>query len=188
MTAMLGRRRGLWAIGCAVPLMLAAPLRAQPAEAPRESAVKAAFLYKFGAYVSWPPGSFRRTDEPLVIAVAGDEEVAADLEQLAFGKTVEGRPVVTRRVPESGSVTGAHILFLGERRPARLREAIAAAAGPVLVVTEQENALQLGSVINFSVTGARVRFSVSLAAAEARGIKLSSRLLAVAQTVEGRSR
>jgi hypothetical protein len=36
-----------------------AAARAQPLGLARESAVKAAFLYKFGSFVEWPPGTFR---------------------------------------------------------------------------------------------------------------------------------
>ena len=35
----------------------------------RESAVKAAFLYKFGSFVDWPPGVFRSPSAPFVIGV-----------------------------------------------------------------------------------------------------------------------
>jgi hypothetical protein len=162
--------------------------QAQSTQAQRESTVKAAFLYKFASFVDWPAGTFARADEPLVIGVADDGLVASDLEQLVAGRSVDGHPVVARRVRDVGSMGGVNILFLGYQREGRLREALAAAAGPVLVVTTQEGALRLGSVINFSAEGGRVRFSVSLAAAEQRSLKLSARLLTVAQAVEGRNR
>ncbi|MDB5868578.1 MAG: hypothetical protein JWP96_910 [Polaromonas sp.] len=167
------------------PLWLAAPASAQPALAQRESAVKAAFLFKFGAFVDWPAGMFKRPDEPLVIGIAGDEAVATDLEQLAAGRTLAGRPVKTVRLNGADVSPDVHVLFLGYQRGPRLREAITSVSGPVLVVTDQAGALQLGSLINFSTVAGRIRFSVSLAAAEARSLKLSSRLLAVAQAVEG---
>ena len=157
------------------------------APATRESAVKAAFLYKFSAFVDWPAGTFQRRDQPLVIGVSGAEAVADDLEQLLAARR-DARPVLVRRVQEGASTKGVHILFLGARREPRLREAIDAAEGPVLIVTEQPGAMQLGSVLNFSSEAGRVRFSASLISAEARNLKLSSRLLALAQAVEGRPR
>jgi hypothetical protein len=161
---------------------------AQPAPI-AESAVKAAFLYKFAGFVEWPPGTFTRPEQPLVIAVSGDDEVGSDLEQLVAGRTLEGRPVSVRKLPEMGPAPVPHVLFLGSRREARLRDAIEAAPGPVLVVTEQAGALRMGSVINFSTEAERLRFSVSLTSAEARKLKLSARLLAMAQVVvEGRNR
>jgi hypothetical protein len=157
------------------------------APAARESAVKAAFLYKFSAFVDWPPGTFQSRDRPLVIGVSGDEDVADDLEQLVATRR-DARPVQVRRLQEGAPAGGVHVLFLGSQRDARLHQTIDAVNGPVLIVTEQPGALQLGSVLNFSSERGRVRFSASLSSAEARSLKLSSRLLAVAQAVEGRPR
>lgn len=173
---------GLAAIACNAAL-------AQPQPAPaRESAVKAAFLYKFGSFVEFPAAAFKRPDEPLVIGVVGDEAVAEDLVQLAAGRSVEGRPVQLR-VSRHGEIpSGVHVLFIGTVRAARLREILANVPAPTLVVTQQAGALATGAVINFVADGERVRFAVSLTSAEARGLRLSARLLAVAQDVEGRAR
>jgi hypothetical protein len=172
------------AAGMACGLRLAA---AQGVPAASEAEVKAAYLLKFAGFVDWPADTFSRPDEPLVIGVAGDDEIAGNLEQLASGRRVEGRPVAVRRLPETGPFTGVHVLLMGRRAEGRLRDAIASATGPVLVVTQQGGALRSGSVINFSTEGGRVRFAVSLASAESRNLKLSARLLAVAQNVEGRT-
>ena len=153
-----------------------------------ESAVKAAFLFKFPAFVEWPAGTFQRPDQPLVIGVMGDDDVATDLEQIAAGRSVVVCLVVVRRLPEIGSVSGVHILFVAHRRDARLKEITDAVTGPVLVVTEQPLGLRLGGVLNFVVDGGRVRFAASIPTADARHLQLSSRLLAVAQNVEGRAR
>jgi hypothetical protein len=180
-----GRRRLLVCLWAAAQLLVAAgPALAQDT---RESAVKAAFLVRFSSYVEWPPGVFQGADGALIFAVA-DDEVATDLEQLIAGVPVNGRPALVRRVRDGAAAGNAHIYFLGEQREGRLREALAAVPGPVLVVTEQDNGLRLGSVINFVMDRNRVRFSVSLASAEARNLKLSARLLAVAAQVEARPR
>jgi len=50
-------------------------------------------------------------------------------------------------------------------------------------VTESVGALAQGSVINFVIAERRVRFEVALDSAEKNKLKLSSRLLAVAQQV-----
>ncbi|TFZ00525.1 YfiR family protein [Ramlibacter henchirensis] len=159
-----------------------------PAAAPGESVLKAAFLYRIAGLVEWPPGTFERQDDPLVVAVAGHEAVAAELEQIAAGRTLDGRPIVVRRVREGEPIAGAHVLMIGATGETRVRELAASATGPVLVVTEQENGHRLGGILNFTSDGDRVRFTASLPVADARGVRLSARLLAVAQSVEGRSR
>jgi hypothetical protein len=170
------RPRSLFASWLA-PLLVAAGLLAPGAEssqadpAPRESAVKAAFLFKFGAFVEWPPETFARRDAPLTIGVMGDDAVADDLEQLVAGRTLEGRPVAVKRISEGSRNVEAHVLFVGSHREGRNKDILPTVKGPALVVTEQDNGLRLGGVINFSTSSGRVRFSVSLAS--------------VAQTVEG---
>jgi hypothetical protein len=153
-----------------------------------ESAVKAAFLYKFAGFVEWPPDAFPRPGEPVVIGVLGNDAVASDLAQVAAGRTLQGRPLMTRRLREGEPIAGVHVLMVGATREARLRELAQSVPGSVLLVTEQEGALAMGSVLNFSVNGGRVRFSASLTSAEARQLRLSARLLAVAQRVEGSGR
>ncbi len=181
------RGRPLQRWGAACLLLVAACLsHAQPVQ--RDSAVKAAFLYKFPGFVDWPAGTFQRPDGALVIGVWGSDAVAADLEQIAAGRSIEGRPVLVRRLRDAEPAAGVHVLMVGAGRDQRLRDYVAAVGGPVLVVTEQENGHRLGGVLNFLIDGGRVRFSASLGVADARGLRLSARLLAVAHSVEGRSR
>jgi hypothetical protein len=163
--------------------MAAAPLRAQEA-ASLERRVKAAFVYKFVDYVTWPDGVFARPDTPLVFGVVGDEQVAADLALTIAGRAAAERPLAVRRLRDGDPVTGIHILFVAGREPARLAQAMRiAGTQPVLIVSEADGALDRGSAINFVLAGDRVKFEIALDAAEKRGLKLSSRLLTVALNV-----
>lgn len=176
------------AAACLVAWLAAAMAFCVEAQPVSESAVKAAFLYKFTSFVDWPPGTFQRGDDALVIGVLGNDAVAADLEQVLAGRSVDGHALGVRRLREGDTLRGLHVLFLGAGREARVRELVLATPGPVLVVTEQEGGLRLGAVLNFVNDGGKVRFTASLTAAEARGLRLSARLLAVAQSVEGHAR
>lgn len=149
-----------------------------------EHRVKAAFLYRFASYVKWPPTAFARPDTPFTIAVMGAEGVAAELEQTVLGRTVGDRVVAVKRIKPGDSLSGVHMLFVGKAEAARLAQLVQAAqTRSILTVTESEEALRQGSVINFIVAEQRVRFAISLDSAEKSGLKLSSRLLAVAQQV-----
>lgn len=152
----------------------------------KESAVKAAFLFKFAGFVEWPPEAPAGPGTRLLIGVIGSDAVAADLEQIIQSQPADGSAAVLRRLREGDSAAGLHILFIGAGRDTRVREIAAAVRGPVLIVTEQEDGLRLGGILNFVVDGGRVRFTASVPAAEAKGLRLSARLLAVAQSVEGR--
>ena len=149
--------------------------------APSEASVKAAFLYKFTAYVEWPAKA-ARADQPFVVGVMDNDAVAAELEALAPGRAIGGRPIAVRRLARGDPVTGVQILFAGGRDPDATAIRSARKEG-ALVVTESEAGLAAGSAINFVVAGDRVGFEVSLDGAERSGVKISSRMLAVARRV-----
>jgi hypothetical protein len=154
-------------------------------EAP-EASVKAAFLYKFANYVEWPANAFATPTAPLVIGVAGADEIAGELERLAPGRSVNAHPLVVRRVKEGEPVRGVHILFIG-RDLATAAALRAAQQQGALTVTESERGLEMGSAINFVTAGERVGFEVSLDSAEKGGHRISSRMLSVARRVVPRS-
>ncbi len=153
---------------------------------PQEHELKAAFLFKFLSFVEFPaealpPGA------PLVIGLVGAEDVAAELEQMVAGRNVAGRRLMVRRLRESEPPGGVHLVFFARGEAPRLRELQRLAPSqPILVVTEWEGALDAGAVVNFVRGDGRVRFEVALDHAERRGLHISPRMLAVAQSVRPR--
>jgi len=149
-----------------------------------ERSVKAAFLYKFLGYVEFAPNMPLEAGAPLVVGVLGADDIAAELGRVTTGRNVNGHPVAVRVMHEGDGANGLHLLFVAAGETARAAPLLRAAqqAG-VLTVTESGNGLQAGSVINFKLVDDRIRFEISLDAAERSNIKLSSRLLSVAYAV-----
>ena len=174
------------AFSIAVAGGFASPARADaPAD---EYRVKAAFLYKFGGYVEWPDSSFARADSPLAIGVMGADALADELAQLVVGRTVAGRRVTVRKLRPGDSIEGLHVLFIGRADSGRMGGVLAAARGrALLTVTEAEDALELGSTINFVLVDDKVRFDVAPPPADSGSLKISARLLAVARKVVSKS-
>lgn len=179
-----GSRRQLLAGALSVAILGLGPARAQGSVPSLERKVKAAFLYKFLGYTEFPASAFGDGTAPVVIGVVGADELAAELGRVVAGRTVQARPVAVKVFKEGEIPSGVHLLFVGGSDSARLRSVLKSAQpGPVLLVSEAENGLQQGSVINFKIVEERVRFDVSLEAADKNSIKLSSRLLTVANHV-----
>jgi len=165
-------------------LLACGPVLAQVEPERAEAQIKAAFLYKFGGFIEWPPRAFARPDASFTIGVIGAEAIAAELEQLTAGRTVQDRPVVVRRLKPADALSGVQVLFVGRAESARLGEVLdAARSEPLLIVTESADALAKGSTINFVQEANRVRFDVALAQAERASLRISARLLAVARKV-----
>jgi hypothetical protein len=174
--------RGL--AGAAIAAAALGPARAQPAGAVLERSVKAAFIYKFLGYTEFPASAFSEPGAPVQIGVVGSDEMAAELGRIVAGRTVNSRPIVVRNYREGEAPGPVHLLFVAGADCARAARVLRQAPpGPVLLVTECSSGAQAGSIINFRVVEERVRFDVSLEAADRNNIKLSSRLLTVANHV-----
>lgn len=148
-----------------------------------EDSVKAAFILRFASYVEWPdelPG-----DRNLVIAVLGSGAVAQSLQNQIGGRPLLNRTVQIRRISSIQNAGDARILYVGGDRRADLRILLASLAGRgVLVVTSENHALEAGSTINLLVADHRMRFEVSLEAARAANLRISSELLSLAARVQ----
>jgi hypothetical protein len=176
------------ALSIGVAAGVAGPRPVQADAQADEYRVKAAFLYKFGSYIEWPSESFARADSPVAIGVMGADTLADELVQIVAGRNVNGRPVRVRKLRPGDPIAGLHVLFIGRTDSGRLAEILAAAKGrALLTVTESEEGLELGSMINFVVVEDKVRFDVAPPPSESGNLRISARLLGVARKVVSKS-
>ena len=170
-----GRRRLL---GLVLLLACAGAAWAQVDEGADEAHVKAAFLYKFTGYVDWPDSAFDPPGASFVIGVQGSPALLGELSQLIAGRKIHERPVQVRSIAAGDSLDGLQVLFVGRSESFR-----GEASSPVLIVTEADGSMPRGSMINFLVIDRHVRFVIALPTVEQAGLRMSSRLLSVAQKV-----
>jgi hypothetical protein len=175
------------AIAIAVPMVgvclaFAAQTSAQTVE---ESQVKAAYLYNFAKFVEWPSGIFRNPDDPAVICVVGDERTSDVLKQAVSGKKANGRPVEARRPHSSADFKSCQILFIGFSDKTRIAETLNGLRGSSVLTVGQDGAfIRLGGMINLARNNKMIELEIDPEAANAAGLKISSRLLVVARLVK----
>jgi YfiR/HmsC-like len=162
---------------------LAAVSPAQAADGYSEDAVKAAYLYRFAGYVDWP--ELGAEGEAFTIAVLGSPAVVQELRRLLPNLSVNHHPAEVREVKGLHDLGRAQILYVGAGHAGILRTLTPPQDHPMLLVTDEEGGLDAGSVLNFLTVDRRVRFEVSLTAAERARLKISSELLTVAVRVLG---
>jgi hypothetical protein len=148
-----------------------------------EDAVKAAYLYRFAGYVDWPDQG--AGSDPFTIAVLGSPAVVRELRHLLPNLSVNHHPAAVREVRGLHDLDRAQILYVGAGHASVLRTLTPDQDHPMLLVTDEEGGLDAGSVLNFLTVDRRVRFEVSLTAAERARLKISSELLTVAVRVLG---
>lgn len=153
-----------------------------PADDSRDPAksLKAGYLYKFTAFVTWPASAFSGRSSPFRLCVVGHDPFGRVVERAGRGAMVGQHPVVVVRLPEVAMRPACHMLFLAEPRshaPHRLTGV--AARQPTLTVADAGLDVP-GAMIQFVEVDGRLRFDIRADAAQAAGLVVSSKLLALA--------
>ncbi|MEW6307139.1 MAG: YfiR family protein [Verrucomicrobiota bacterium] len=152
-----------------------------------EAQVKALYVLNFTKYVEWPEAAFNGAKAPLVIGLVGRNSLDGDLKSIVQGKSVGGRTIEIRTLAVDEDASGCHILFVGEHERRRAGEVLEKLAGrPVLTVGESENFVEEGGVIRFQRKEGSIRLAINPQPAQKAGLKLSSKLLGVAEIVKGK--
>jgi len=82
-------------------------------------------------------------------------------------------------------VRGVQLIFVGGADTAQLKRVLEPYKGlPTLTISDIPGGMDAGCIINFVTVDNRIRFEISVGNAERHGLKVSSRLLAVAQRVD----
>jgi hypothetical protein len=179
-------RRPFYLLSCLAVILALRPMTVVAQEQPTEIQVKAAFLFNFVKFVEWPAESFRENGGRIRLCVLGEDRFAQELERIAAGKVVSGRALEVVRASQGERVLRCQILFIGAAQNAMGRKALAESRSEsVLTVGENAEFLRQGGVIRLFLLDSRIRFEINLEASERAGLKVSSKLLALAQSVRG---
>lgn len=168
--------------------LLPSPASAKAVRGPRarEYDVKAAFLFHFTEFVSWPVSAFAGPDSALTIGVFGSDPFGTALDEVVAGEVRGGRPLRVVRCASIEDASSCRILFVAADAGDRLPRLLAALRGrPVLTVGESPGFASRGGMIEFAVVGGRIRLRIDPASAQVAGLVISSQLLRQAELVEG---
>ena len=149
-----------------------------------EYQVKAAFLYNFAKFVEWPPGTFANANDAFGICIVGQNPFGSTLEDMVQGKKIGDRAFAVRRLRDTQQASKCQILFIGAAESKRTRAALEPLKGAnILTVGETDDFTAAGGIIGFRLEGTRVRVQIALETAERTRLRISSKLLGVAEIV-----
>ncbi len=154
------------------------------AEEPSEYQIKAAFLLNFIRFVEWPADAFKTATDPVVVGILGKDPFDGALDQTVNNKTVNGRPVVIRRFSDATAARSCQVIFLAASETRRMSDITSTVVSRgLLIVGESDGFAERGGMINFILRDNHVRFQINPSAAARAGLKVSSRLLQLADVV-----
>ena len=166
-----------------IALAPATGAQAQSADADvisREYLIKAALLYNFAKFAEWPTAAFSDDTAPLRICVIGSDPFGPALDSLQ-GKTVRNRALAVTRIADVHSTPQCHLLFVSASEEAQLQTILDYVGKlPILSVADFGRFAKSGGIIALKEVDNRSRIEVNTGAARLAGVKLSSKLLRLA--------
>jgi hypothetical protein len=143
-----------------------------------EVLVKAGFLLNFARFVEWPD-----TSAPFEFCVIGDDRIAGLLEGQLAGKNLVSRPITVRNRPRE--LSSCNVVYIGRAEKKTASQIAHSLVGKqILTVSEFPELGGKGVTISFFSDEERIRFEIHLGAMKRSGLKISSKLLQLARTVD----
>ena len=165
-------------------LVLAGVLsQAWAADSPTEEyRVKGAFLLNFAKFVEWPAQAFKSPADPMSICILGANPFTPALDAAARQIVVDGRSLTLQQIQEPQQARQCQVVFVSVAERKRVRALLEAVKGEsVLTVGESEGFVAGGGVIEFRLEESKVRIDISETAAKRAGLRISAKLLSLAQ-------
>lgn len=150
---------------------------------PSEYQVKAAYLFNFGRFVKWPENAAGKSDS-FTVCILGHDPFGTTLDSTIAGETLDGKPLVARRIATAQEAGDCRIVFISMAEESHLKDILTLLDQPgVLTVSDMPAFSRRGGMIQFVLEGDKIRFEINLTSAETAKLTLSSELLKVATTV-----
>jgi hypothetical protein len=145
-----------------------------------EPALKAAFIYNFARFTTWPADA--PPGDTFVICVLNDAAVAEALQRAVAGRSLTDRPVSVTSVAPAASKKACRVLYMAGLPVARAAEVVAELRdAPVLTISSIDGFASAGGMTQFFFEHGQLRFRIRLESAKRAGLQISSRLLIMAR-------
>lgn len=142
-----------------------------------EYQLKAAFLFNFARFVTWPEKAFDTPKSPIVIGIVGTDPFGPLLENLLRDKKIHGRSVVVKRIAPGKDPVGCQAVFVSRTDKHLIPKVLKYADGKhILTISEVDKFANHGGMINLVNQGNSIRFEINLEVTQAAGLQVSSQL------------
>lgn len=146
---------------------------------PRKDArIKAAYIYNFIKFVSWPDqGEEENPRADVTVCAYGRNPLDGALEEIDGKETAHGVIRVVTGDPRPSS-QHCHVAYFSDLERTVERFAFGEnLASPVLTISGSSGFRERGGIVEFEQVGAKIGFSINIEAAQEVDLKISSKLL-----------
>jgi len=155
----------------------------KPARSLPEYRVKAAYLYNFIKFVSWPAQE-PQNKNTILVCIAGTDPFGAEL-SFMHNKVLQNRTIKVQTVTLE-QLGACQIVFISRSQRSQLAAVFTALQSkPILTVSDIEGFAEGAGMIGFAMNESQLHLKINLHAAQAVGLEISSKLLEIATVVPG---
>ena len=150
-----------------------------------EDKVKVVFLEKFTRFVEWPEESaISDTSKAFVLGVVGENPFGSLLEQAYATRKIKNKEVEICYVSNLNEISECHLLFIPKSKEKELSKILPLTKNkPILTIGDTKGFAERGVMINFYLSGNKIRFEINESAVRESGLSMSFLLLKIAKTV-----
>ena len=146
--------------------------------------IKSVYLLNFGRFVEWPPLALKVPPAPFRICIVGADPVREQLDALLRGQEVKQHKIEVQRFSTRAKLSDCQIAYINASGPEQTSEILLRLkSSPILTVGDAPYFLGSGGMIQFKLKADTLRFIINLRAADRAQLKVSSRLLQIAESV-----
>lgn len=148
-----------------------------------EYRIKAAFLYNFSRFTSWPEQAIPDNGN-FTVCVLGKDPFGESLDSLA-GKKVNNNSLAVGRFTSLDKIEGCQLVYVNLPKKDLKKAMSVLKQHPILTVSDMDSFTDAGGIIRFKLVNNKVRFDINIDAARTANLSISSKLLSLATIVRG---
>ncbi|MEO7276141.1 MAG: YfiR family protein [Vicinamibacterales bacterium] len=142
--------------------------------------LKAEIVSRFAPYIQWPAAALP-LDAPLLICVVNDQGVADALRRTIADRSVGGHKLAVTSLAADAPLPSCQMLYV--TGPDAMRSVATVAAAPVFTMGDANDFVSTGGMVKLFRRNGRLCFEVNLEPIHRAGMKLSARVLVLADVV-----
>jgi hypothetical protein len=148
----------------------------------KEDQVKAAYIFNFTKFTTWPESSFANPKSPIIIGIYEKDPFGVLIDELVKDELVKGRSIVIKRIKRGEQISPCHVLYVHRSNKIDPDEILTSLRGEgVLTLSDIDDFTKKGGIVKFYQDDGKMKFEVNAQEVSRSGITISSRLLRLAE-------
>lgn len=149
-----------------------------------ERLFKAAFIYNFAKFTTWPEKKWNYSDDQLTLCTIGYDKLTQVLKRLQ-GKKIRGRNLQINNQQDLDTTDQCHLLYIALSEKNNIQQLIESLGQrPILSISELDKFAESGGMVELQNHRGKTQLVINLDSIRESDLFISSRLLMMSKVIE----